>query len=126
MFLHFKELIQPVKVGKPDARFGTLLLEQFGGATGELTAALQYWVQSFHVENAGIRDMLQDIAMEEFSHLEMSVSLSPSTPARWIRPTGIVTLTLNGQPEALYCARARITSCAGRTSPDPRHQMFRP
>ena len=71
MFLHRKELIQPVKVGKPDARFGTFLLEQFGGATGELTAALQYWVQSFHVENAGIRDMLQDIAMEEFSHLEM-------------------------------------------------------
>jgi Mn-containing catalase len=28
-------------------------------------------VQSFHVENAGIRDMLQDIAIEEFSHLEM-------------------------------------------------------
>ena len=48
-----------------------ILLEQFGGATGELTAALQYWVQSFHVENAGIRDMLQDIAIEEFSHLEM-------------------------------------------------------
>src|ERR1700755_2766029 len=71
MFLHQKELIQPVKVDKPDARFGTFLLEQFGGATGELTAALQYWVQSFHVENAGIRDMLQDIAMEEFSHLEM-------------------------------------------------------
>ena len=71
MFLHRKELIQPVKVGKPDARFGTFLLEQFGGATGELTAALQYWVQSFHVENAGIRDMLQDIAMEEFGHLEM-------------------------------------------------------
>ena len=71
MFFHRKELIQPVKVGKPDARFGTFLLEQFGGATGELTAALQYWVQSFHVENAGIRDMLQDIAIEEFSHLEM-------------------------------------------------------
>jgi manganese catalase len=60
MFLHTKELIQPVKVGKPDARFGTFLLEQFGGATGELTAALQYWVQSFHVENAGIRDTQAD------------------------------------------------------------------
>ena len=36
MFLHTKELIQPVSVGKPDARFGTFLLEQFGGATGEL------------------------------------------------------------------------------------------
>src|SRR6202012_5227025 len=42
MFFHQKELIQPVKVGTPDARFGTFLLEQFGGATGELTAALQY------------------------------------------------------------------------------------
>lgn len=71
MFLHRKELIQPVNVGTPDARFGTYLLEQFGGATGELTAALQYWVQSFHVENAAIRDMLQDIAIEEFGHLEM-------------------------------------------------------
>src|ERR1700683_1397117 len=71
MFLHRKELIQPVQVGKPDARFGTFLAEQFGGATGELTAALQYWTQSFHVEDAGIRDLLQDIAIEEFSHLEM-------------------------------------------------------
>jgi Mn-containing catalase len=71
MFLHHKELIQPVNVGKPNAAFGQFLLEQFGGATGELTAALQYWVQSFHVENAAIRDMLQDIAVEEFSHLEM-------------------------------------------------------
>jgi Mn-containing catalase len=71
MFFHQKELIQPVNVGTPNPRFGTFLLEQFGGATGELTAALQYWVQSFHVENAGIRDMLQDIALEEFSHLEM-------------------------------------------------------
>jgi Mn-containing catalase len=71
MFFHRKELAQPVNVGTPDARFGTYLLEQFGGATGERTAALQYWVQSFHVENAGIRDMLQDIAIEEFGHLEM-------------------------------------------------------
>src|SRR5579885_2037159 len=71
MFLHKKELIQPVKVDKPDPRFGQYLLEQFGGATGELTAALQYWVQSFHVDHPGIKDMLQDIAVEEFGHLEM-------------------------------------------------------
>jgi Mn-containing catalase len=71
MFLHRKELFRAVSVGKPDPRFGQFLLEQFGGATGELTAALQYWVQSFHVEDSGIRDMLQDIAIEEFNHLEM-------------------------------------------------------
>ncbi len=71
MFYHRKELFYPVNVGKPDPQFGQFLLEQFGGATGELTAALQYWVQSFHVENAALRDMLQDIALEEFNHLEM-------------------------------------------------------
>ncbi len=71
MFFHKKEPIHAVKIGEANPRFAQLLLEQFGGATGELTAALQYWVQSFHVENAGIRDMLQDIALEEFGHLEM-------------------------------------------------------
>lgn len=71
MFFHRKQLMLDVKVDDPNARFGQLLLEQFGGATGELTEALTYWTQSFHVEDAGIRDMLQDIAIEEFSHLEM-------------------------------------------------------
>jgi Mn-containing catalase len=71
MFFHRKELMLDVKVDDANARFGQMLLEQFGGATGELTAALTYWTQSFHVEDAAIRDMLQDIALEEFSHLEM-------------------------------------------------------
>lgn len=72
MFFHKKELInKPVEVKDPNPVFAQLLLEQFGGATGELSAALQYWVQSFHTEQPGIKDMLQDIAIEEFSHLEM-------------------------------------------------------
>ena len=71
MFFHRKQLMMDVKVEQPDAAFAQMLLEQFGGATGELSAALTYWTQSFHVEDAAIRDMLQDIALEEFSHLEM-------------------------------------------------------
>ncbi len=71
MFFHKKELIHDVEIKEANPRYAQLLLEQFGGATGELSAALQYWVQSFHVEDAGMRDMLQDIAIEEFGHLEM-------------------------------------------------------
>ena len=71
MFFHRKELMYDVKVQGADPRFGEMLLEQFGGATGELSAALTYWTQSFHVEDPAIRDMLHDIALEEFSHLEM-------------------------------------------------------
>ena len=71
MFFHRKELIVPIELKKPDPVFAQFLLQQFGGATGELTAALQYWVQSFHCPKPGIREMLQDIALEEFGHLEM-------------------------------------------------------
>jgi Mn-containing catalase len=50
--------------------FGQLLLEQFGGATGE-HCRLAILGTVVHVENPGIKDMLQDIAIEEFGHLEM-------------------------------------------------------
>ncbi len=71
MFIHTKSLLVPVTVDAPNPRFGQYLLEQFGGATGELTASLQYFVQSFHVEDPGLRDMLLDISTEEMGHLEM-------------------------------------------------------
>ena len=75
MFLHRPILQTEVNVGNPDPVFAEQLLEQFGGATGELSAALTYWTQSFHTEDAGIRDMLQDIGTEEFTHLEVIAML---------------------------------------------------
>ena len=47
MFYHVKELQFNAKVSKPDPAFATLLLEQFGGANGELAAALRYFGQAF-------------------------------------------------------------------------------
>lgn len=73
MFHHIKELQFNARVSKPDPRFATLLLEQFGGANGELAASMQYFQQAFgakmpHPEKY---DMLMDIATEELSHLEI-------------------------------------------------------
>ncbi|MBV8401116.1 MAG: manganese catalase family protein [Acetobacteraceae bacterium] len=75
MFIHKPVLLHEVRVEKPDPVFAEKLLEQYGGATGELTAALTYWTQSFHVDNPGIRDMLQDIGTEELGHLEIVAML---------------------------------------------------
>ena len=75
MFIHKPLLVTEVNVKDPDPVFAEMMLEQFGGATGELTAALTYWTQSFHTEDAAIRDMLQDIGTEEFSHLEVIAML---------------------------------------------------
>jgi Mn-containing catalase len=73
MFHHVKELQFNVRVSEPDPRFATLLLEQFGGANGELKAAMQYFVQAFSIRQShpDKYDLLMDIATEEFSHLEI-------------------------------------------------------
>lgn len=73
MFHHVKELQFNARVSGPDPRFATLLLEQFGGANGELKAAMQYFVQAFSVRQPfpDKYDLLMDIANEEFSHLEI-------------------------------------------------------
>ncbi len=71
MFKHVKDMEYTVHVDKPDPVFAVHLLEQFGGGNGELKAALQYFSQSLGCNDPKIRDMLQDISAEEFSHLEM-------------------------------------------------------
>lgn len=73
MFYHVKELQFNARVSGPDPAFATLLLEQFGGANGELAAALRYFGQAFAAKSPfpDKYDLLMDIATEEFSHLEI-------------------------------------------------------
>ncbi len=71
MYHHVKKLMYDVNVGSPDVRFGNMLLEQFGGANGELAAALQYTVQGWSCDDPERKDLLMDIGTEEISHLEV-------------------------------------------------------
>lgn len=71
MYHHVKKLMYNVNVGTPDVRFGKMLLEQFGGANGELAAAMQYTVQGYSCEDPERKDLLMDIGTEELSHLEI-------------------------------------------------------
>jgi Mn-containing catalase len=50
-------------------------MEQFGGADGELAAAMRYFTQALGEDDAGRKDMLLDIATEELSHLEVVGSI---------------------------------------------------
>ena len=69
MYHHIKKLMYTVNVGSPDPRFGNMLLEQFGGANGELAAAMQYSIQGLNCDDPDRKDMLMDIGTEELSHL---------------------------------------------------------
>lgn len=71
MFRHDKNLLHPVKVDRPNPTYAAMLQEQFGGANGELKAALQYIGQSFRVKDPAIKDLFLDIGAEEMSHMEM-------------------------------------------------------
>ncbi|HEX8593564.1 MAG TPA: manganese catalase family protein [Pseudomonas sp.] len=75
MFIHNKRLQYTVRVARPDPGLANLLLEQFGGAQGELAAAARYFTQALAEEDAGRKDLLMDIATEELSHLEIIGSI---------------------------------------------------
>src|SRR5690348_10658155 len=76
MYHHVKELMYTVRIGQPDPRFGNMLLEQFGGANGELAAAMQYSIQGLNCDDAERKDLLMDIGTEELSHLEIVGALA--------------------------------------------------
>src|SRR6266853_284237 len=76
MYHHIKKLMYAVNVGNPDPRFGNMLLEQFGGANGELAAAMQYSIQGLNCDDPDRKDMLMDIGTEELSHLEIVGTLA--------------------------------------------------
>ena len=76
MYHHVKELMYTVRVDTPDPRFGKMLLEQFGGANGELAAAMQYSIQGLNCDDPARKDLLMDIGTEELSHLEVVGNLA--------------------------------------------------
>jgi len=76
MYHHVKKLMYTVRVDAPDAAFGNMLLEQFGGANGELAAAMQYSIQGLNCDDQERKDLLMDIGTEELSHLEIVGALA--------------------------------------------------
>ena len=96
MFMHNKRLQYTVRVSEPNPKLAGMMLEQFGGADGELAAAMRYFTQGLAEEDPGRKDMLLDIATEELSHLEVIGSIvamlnkgvkRSSRKVRWPRPS---------------------------------------
>ena len=71
MWIYEKKLEFPVKITTPDARLAKIMIEQYGGPDGELGASLRYLSQKFTMVTPEAKATLNDIATEEFAHLEM-------------------------------------------------------
>lgn len=74
MWVYEKKLQYPVRVSKCDPNMAKFLIEQYGGADGELAAALRYMNQRYTVPGK-IIGLLNDISTEELSHLEMIATM---------------------------------------------------
>ena len=99
MYHHIKKLMYTVRVGAPDPKFGNMLLEQFGGANGELAAAMQYSVQGINCEDPARKDLLMDIGTEELSHLEVIGSLA----RLHLKPSGTARSAAEADPLIAIC-----------------------
>ena len=76
MYHHVKKLMYAVSIGEANARFGRMLLEQFGGANGELAAGCSTRSKGLNCDDPGLKDLLMDIGTEELSHLEVIGTLA--------------------------------------------------
>ncbi|TCP31675.1 spore coat protein JC [Scopulibacillus darangshiensis] len=74
MWYYEKKLQYPVKVSTCNPKLAKFLIEQYGGADGELAAALRYLNQRYTIPDKVI-GLLNDIGTEEFAHLEMIATM---------------------------------------------------
>jgi len=71
MFSYNKRLQYPLDIKKKDLRMAKYLVTQYGGANGELGAALRYLNQRFTMPDDKGKALLTDIGTEELAHIEM-------------------------------------------------------
>jgi len=113
MYHHVKKLMYTVRVDNPDPRFGNMLLEQFGGANGELAAAMQYTIQGFNCEDPARKDLLMDIGTEELSHLEVVGNLA----RLHLRPMKKARQAAEADPLVAIAGGGGVTLCNSEGNP---------
>ncbi|HLR80002.1 MAG TPA: manganese catalase family protein [Bacillota bacterium] len=74
MWYYEKKLQYPVKVRDCNPMLAKFLIEQYGGADGELAAALRYLNQRYTIPDQ-VAGLLTDIGTEELAHLEMIATM---------------------------------------------------
>lgn len=108
MWIYEKKLQYPVRVSTCNPRLAKYLIEQYGGADGELAAALRYLNQRYTIPDKVV-GLLNDIGTEEFAHLEMIATMiykltKDATPDQ-IKEAGLGEYYVN-HDKALYYSNA--------------------
>lgn len=71
MWYYVKTLEYPVNLKSSDLKMAKLLITQYGGPDGELSAALRYLNQRYSMPTNKAKGLLTDIGTEEMAHVEI-------------------------------------------------------
>lgn len=71
MWNYEKRLQYPVNITKTDPNIAQIIISQFGGPDGELSASMRYISQRYSMPYREIMGLLTDIGTEELAHMEM-------------------------------------------------------
>lgn len=71
MWIYEKKLEYPVKIARPNAALAKVIITQFGGPDGELSASQRYLSQRYSAPYEVTKGILTDIGTEELAHVEM-------------------------------------------------------
>ena len=64
MWIYEKKMEAPVRVCHPDVKFAKMVIAQYGGPDGELSASLRYLNQRYSMPTNRIKALLTDIGIE--------------------------------------------------------------
>lgn len=71
MWIYEKKLEFPVHIKSNDLRMAKMLVTQYGGPDGELSASIRYLNQRYTMPTGKTKGLLTDIGTEELSHVEI-------------------------------------------------------
>lgn len=71
MWNYEKRLQYPVKIKQTNAKLAQVIISQFGGPDGELSASMRYLSQRYTMPYNEVTGILTDIGTEELAHMEI-------------------------------------------------------
>ena len=75
MFVYEKRLQFPVKIKNTNPNTARLIISQYGGPDGELSASMRYLAQRYTMPVKKVGGLLTDIGVEELNHMELICSM---------------------------------------------------
>lgn len=75
MWKYEKRLEFPINITQPNAEIAQVIMSQYGGPDGEISASMRYLSQRYTIPYREISGLLTDIGTEELAHMEMIAAI---------------------------------------------------